>query len=161
MNTPSDGTVVYSAVLRPHHSIDESTTLAVAVAVATVMFVVGIAFIVAGAWPVTPFLGLESLLLLGAFHLNRRAGFAYEAINLTARALTVRRVDFWGNESDFSFPPYWLQVNIDEPPNRKSPLELRSHGTSLIIGSFLLPEERLQLAYALRRELHRLNQSGR
>jgi uncharacterized membrane protein len=106
---------------------------------------------------VVPFLGLEVLLLYGAFRLHQRAGNACEAINLTPRALTVRRVDHWGNRTEFRFPPYWLQVNLDEPPTRRSPLELRSHGDSLTIGSFLLPEERLRLARSLRRELARLS----
>ena len=103
-----------------------------------------------------PFMGLEIALLFAALRLNNRAGNAYEAINLTRKALTVRRVDHWGNRAEFWFPPEWLQVNLEEPPSRETPLELRSHGRSLIIGAFLLPEERLQLAHALRRELDRL-----
>lgn len=151
-----DSAVTYSVVLRPQRSADDRTLRTVVLAFAGVWFVAGVVFIAAGAWPVTPFLGLEVVLLYGAFRLNRRAGNAYEAINLSACALTVRRMDHWGKESDFSFPPHWLQVNIQDPPDRKSPLELRSHGTSLIIGSFLLPQERLSLAHALRRELARL-----
>lgn len=157
----SDSAVIYSVVLRPQRSADDRTLRTVVVACAGVWFFAGVVFIAAGAWPVTPFLGLEVVLLYGAFRLNRKAGNAYEAINLSARALTVRRMDHWGKTSDFSFPPHWLQVNIDDPPDRKSPLELRSHGTSLIIGSFLLPQERLRIARALRRELGRLTRSRR
>lgn len=161
MGQGSDTAVVYSVVLRPQRSADDRALRTVALAFAGVWFVVGVVFIVAGAWPVTPFLGLEVVLLYGAFRLNRKAGNAYEAINLSVRALTVRRMDHWGKKSDFSFPPLWLQVNIDDPPDRKSPLELRSHGTSLIIGSFLLPQERLRIAHALRRELGRLSYARR
>jgi uncharacterized membrane protein len=71
----------------------------------------------------------------------------------------VRRVDHWGKQTDYSFQPHWLQVNIEEPPTRHSPVELRSHGRSLTIGRFLLPDERLELARALRRELFRLTRS--
>ena len=56
--------------------------------------------------------------------------------------------------------PTWLQVDIADPPEPDSALLLRSHGKSLAIGAFLSPEERLDLAKALRAELTRL-QEGR
>lgn len=151
--------VRYSVVLRPHRSAGESTIRTVIRLVALAWLVVGMVFIVVGAWPVAPFLGLEVLLLYGAFRLSARAGNALEAINLTDSALTVRRVNFWGKQKQFSFPPYWLQVNFDEPPSNLSRLELRSHGNSLVIGTFLQPRERLELARVLRRELARLTGS--
>jgi uncharacterized membrane protein len=156
VNQPANSVVLYSAVLRPHRSARAGTIRRLVLCAFALLFSVSLIFIAAGAWPVAPFMGLEVALLFGALRLNDRAGNAYEAINLTRKALTVRRVDHWGNRAEFSFPPHWLQVNLEEPPSRETPLELRSHGRSLIIGAFLLPEERLQLAYALRRELGRL-----
>lgn len=113
-------------------------------------------FIIVGAWPVMPFLGLEVLLIYGALRLNHHTDNTEEAISLTERALTVRRVNHWGRRTDVSFRPDWLQVNLAEPPDRRTPLELRSHGRSTVVGSFLLPEERLDLARSLRKELSRL-----
>ena len=156
MSAETPNPVLYSAVLRPHRSSGVSSARIVVSALAVVGLGIGLAFAIAGAWPVMPFVGVELLLLLGALHLNLRAGNALEAIALTESALTVRRVDHWGKETEVAFPPYWLQVNLDEPPSRRTPLELRSHGRSLVIGSFLLPEERLALARTLRRELARL-----
>jgi uncharacterized membrane protein len=151
-----NSSILYSAVLLPHRSAGTRTIRKVVLFVFSVLFGASLIFVAAGAWPVAPFMGIEVLLLFGALRLNERAGRAYEAINLTRMALTVRRVDHWGNRSEFSFAPHWLQVNLEEPPDRETPLELRSHGRSVIIGAFLLPEERLQLAQALRRELDRL-----
>jgi uncharacterized membrane protein len=156
MSQPTNSVVLYSAVLRPHRSAGARTIRRVVLCAFALLFSVSLIFIAAGAWPVAPFMGLELALLFGALRLNDRAGNAYEAINLTRKSLTVRRVDHWGNRVEFRFPPEWLQVNLNEPPSRETPLELRSHGRSLIIGAFLLPEERLQLAHALRRELDRL-----
>ena len=42
---------------------------------------------------------------------------------------------------------------MDDPPRRHSLLTLRSHGRWLEIGGFLTPEEKLDLARALRRAL--------
>ena len=156
MGDRADAAVLFSAVLRPHRSAGPSAVRLLVVLVAAVWAAVGIVFVIAGAWPVAPFFGVEVFLLWLALRLNDRAGRAYESINLTENALTVRRVDHWGKMADYSFPPHWLQVNLGEPVTRRTPLELRSHGRSLVIGSFLLPEERSTLARTLRRELGRL-----
>lgn len=159
MGDETSDPVLYSAVLRPHRSAGAQNVRVVVLAMAAVFFAVGGAFALAGAWPVMPFLGLEVLLLFAALQLNLRAGNALEAIALTESALTIRRVDHWGKETQVAFPPHWLQVNLEEPPDRMTPLELRSHGRSLVIGSFLLPNERLALARTLRRELDRLTRA--
>lgn len=156
MNEIVDGAVLYSAELRPHRSTAPRAATTIVLAVGSVWGVISLAFIAMGAWPVLPFLGLEVLLLLIFFRLNHRAGNACEAIALTPQALTVRRIDHWGKQSQVSFPPHWLQVNLEPDPSRDNRLELRSHGRSLTIGSFLLPQEREQLAFALRRALGRL-----
>ena len=57
-----------------------------------------------------------------------------------------------------SFQPYWVRVEMDDPPEHESQLRLVSHGRSVTIGSFLTPDERLDLAQALRGELARLRQ---
>jgi uncharacterized membrane protein len=159
MDQHAGNAVVYSAVLRPHRSAGGNAIRWIMCLVAIAWLIVGLAFAAAGAWPVTPFLGLEILLLYAALRFNQRAGNAYEAVSLSVQALSVRRVDHWGKQTDYWFQPHWLQVNIDEPPTRRSPVELRSHGRSLMIGKFLLPHERLELARALRRELFRLTRS--
>ncbi len=155
-----EGVVLYSAVLRPHRSSHPRTATTIVLLLAGVWTVIAMGFLAAGAWPILPFLGLEVVLVYVLFRINQRAGNACEAIALTPQALTVRRTDPWGKQTSVSFPPHWLQVNLEPDPARDNRLELRSHGRSLIIGSFLLPEEREQLAFALRRALGRLTAGG-
>jgi uncharacterized membrane protein len=159
MNQPAETAVLYSAVLRPHRSAGQKVARVVAALVAGLLTVVGTGFLLAGAWPVLPFLGAEVVLLYAALRFNQHAGNAFEAINLTRQALTVRRVDHWGKQSDFSFPPDWLQVNLQPMPGHDNRLELRTHGRSLAIASFLPPHEREELALTLRRALGRLSTS--
>ena len=156
MIQPADSTILYSAVLRPHRSAGLRGIRLVTVLFALLLTAIATGFVLAGAWPVLPFLGLEVPLLYLALRLNQRAGNAEEAINLTRNALTVRRTDHWGKQSSFSFPPHWLQVNLLSLAGGDNRLELRSHGRSLAIASFLPPEERQALALTLRRALHRL-----
>jgi uncharacterized membrane protein len=156
MNQSTETAVLYSAVLRPHRSAGKSGARIITVLFALLLTATGGGFLLVGAWPILPFLGLELLLLYGALRLNQRAGNTEEAINLTRSALTIRRVDHWGKQSFVSFPPHWLQVNLLPLPGNDNRLELRSHGRSVAIAGFLPPGEREKLALTLRRALARL-----
>lgn len=151
-----DAPVLFEAVLTPHRSLGPRGFVILMSAIAAVAFTAGLAFFLLGAWPVVGFMGLEVLLVWVAFRVNYRRANAFEQLELTADRLTVRKVDPWGAETTFGFQPYWLRVEIADPPEPDSPLSLRSHGRSLIIGGFLSAEERLQLARTLRVELDKV-----
>lgn len=123
--------------------------------VAVVSFVAGLAFLLEGAWPVFGFFGLDVALIYFAFRASYRSGHLYETVRLTRGELAIQRVLPSGQVRSWSFQPYWLRVHIDEPPVPASQLTLSSHGRSLVIGSFLSPGERVELAHALRAALSR------
>jgi len=50
---------------------------------------------------------------------------------------------------------------MDDPPEHDSQVVLSSHGRSLVVGSFLAPEERAEFARALRAALNRCRQALR
>jgi uncharacterized membrane protein len=125
-------------------------------AIALVSFCVGVAFVLMGAWPVTGFFGFDVALIYLAFRINYRRARMFETLALTASELTVERVSHRGRRQTWQFQPYWLRVTMDDPPQHDSRLTLSSHGRSLTIGAFLSPEERLELAEALRGALARL-----
>jgi uncharacterized membrane protein len=77
-------------------------------------------------------------------------------VRLTDSLLTVERVAPSGRRERWRFQPYWLQVEIDERTASRRALMLRSHGRILEIGSFLTPDEKVDLANALRAELNKL-----
>ena len=148
-----DEQVLFDAVLTPHCSLSRQGFFVLMAAICAVSFTAGLFFFLAGAWPVVGFLGLDVLLIYIAFRINYRRARMYETLHLTSEALTVRRVDPWGGETRWRFKPTWLQVLLDDPPARGSPLTLRSHGKSLASGGFLTAEERRDLATALRAAL--------
>lgn len=152
---PDESLVHFDAILRPHRSLSPAGFTLLMSAVASVGFGAGIAFLMMGAWPVFGFCGLEVVLIYVCFRLNYRSGRIFERVRLTDRALTVERHNVRGAPLGWTFQPYWLRVVIDDPPEHDSPLTLRSHGRSLVIGSFLTPEERLDFAQALRSALAR------
>jgi uncharacterized membrane protein len=144
---------VFDVLLTPHRSLSPRGFLLLMALVCAISFTAGLIFYLAGAWPVVGFLGLDVLLIYVAFRINYRRAHMYETLHMTAHALTVRRVNHWGEERRWSFQPAWLQILMDDPPDHGSQLTLRSHGNSLVIGSFLTPGERLDLARALRSAL--------
>lgn len=147
------GEPLFDALVTPHRSLGPRGFLILMAAVVAVSFGAGLFFFLAGAWPVVGFLGLDVLLIYLAFRANYRAARMYETLRLTGESLEVERVNHWGERQSWRFQPAWLRVDIQDPPESGSPLTLTSHGRRLEIARFLSPEERLELARALRRAL--------
>jgi uncharacterized membrane protein len=158
---PDGGEVLFQAELRPNRSLSPRGFGLLMIALVAVSFVAGIAFVSMGAWPVFGFFGLDVLLLYWAFKASYRSGNLYETLKLTDETLEVRRVHPSGGSQVWRLPPYWLRVLIDEPPEHHSQLVLRSHGRDLTVGSFLTPEERVEVAGALRDALDVAFRRGR
>ena len=146
----SDGSeAAFDAVLHPHRSLSPYGFLILMIALSLVSFVTGIAFLIAGAWPVFGFFGLDVLLVYVAFRASYRSGMMYETLRLTSDNFTVRRIFPSGAVKSWSFQPYWLRVELDNPEGPDSELRISSHGRSVVIGSFLTSEEKLDLARTL------------
>ena len=148
----------FDVVLTPHRSLSPAGFAILMAAVIGIAFVGGIVFLIRGAWPVTGFGIVEVGLFYLMFRLNYRSARMHERLRLTDGALEVERHEVGGRIRRWAFQPYWLKVEIADPPQTDSRLVLSSHGRSLAIGAFLSPEERLDLARALRAELARLRE---
>lgn len=150
------GRIFFDAVLHPHRSLSPLGFRLLMAASAAGLFAVGLLFWQMGAWPVIGFCGLEFVLLYGAFRLNYRAARAYERLRLSDDGLEISRVRPDGAVSRvWRLQPNWLRIDIDIPPEHDSQLILSSHGRRMVVGSFLTPDERLELAEALREALNR------
>lgn len=147
-------------VVYPHRSLGPAGFLVLMGVLCACSFIIGLVFVLSGAWPVIGFLGLDVLVVYVAFRLNYRAARAYETVRLTPAELEITQVDARGKGRRVTFQPYWLAVDMDDPPRRDSRLTLRSHGRRLEIGRFLTPREKLDLARTLRRALDEARQPG-
>ncbi len=143
------GPFLFDARLRPHRSLGPRGFLILMLVICLVSFSAGLAFFLAGAWPVVGFIGVDVLLIYLAFQVNYRRADMYEDLQLTADSLTVRKVSHHGEVESWTFQPYWLQVQIDRPAEHSSRLILRSHGKSISIGAFLTASERAEVAREL------------
>ena len=127
--------------------------------VVLVSFLTGLGFYLLGAWPVTGFLGLDVLLIYGAFRLNYRAARLHELVELTASELRLTRVYPSGHSRSWSFNPYWVRLELEERETQADRLSLRSHGRVLTFGNFLSDEEKRGFADALRTALHMVKEA--
>ena len=150
------GRSLFDVVLAPYRSLSLSAFSTLMGFIVLVCLSLGTAFLIIGAWPVSGFLGLEIVLVYAAFKASYRSGRLSETLRLSGDTLTVRRISPRGRVQTWRFQPHWLRVEMDDPPDHDSQLTLTSHGRRLIVGSFLTPQERLELARALLAALKKL-----
>lgn len=146
---PNPAPLRFRARLTPHRSLTPAGFLAVMSALAAASFAAGLIFLLAGAWPVVGFLGLDVVLVYLAFRLNYRSARQYEIVELTDAALTVTRVDARGRGESFGFNPYWVQLDVRERSDGRADLRLGSHGREISFGRFLSDTEKRDFARAL------------
>ncbi|HEX7970542.1 MAG TPA: DUF2244 domain-containing protein [Stellaceae bacterium] len=147
--------VLYDAVLSPHRSLPPRGFAVLMVAMAAVSFCVSLAFVLNGAWPVSPFFGIDVLLIYWAFRINYRHARMREELRLTEESLTLDRISVYGERKRWQFQPFWLRVIFEEQDEDTNRLVLTSHGRSVVVGSFLGPNERRGVATGLMAALAR------
>jgi len=141
---------IFSAVLTPHRSLGRRGFLLLMLVLGSISFTTGMVFLLAGAWPVFGFCGLDVLLVYWAFRVSYRRGKAYEQVTVTPSELTVRQVSHRGGIREWTVNPLW--VRLDRVVHAEFGIErlfLVSHGRRLAIAGFLGPQEKESFAHAL------------
>ena len=143
----------FHAVLTPYRSLSPRGFLIVMVTLGAISFAAVMVFLVAGAWPVMGFFGLDVLLVYCAFKLNYRSGRIFETVDVTPSRLTVTRVHPSGQEEQFDCNPYWARVNLREWPDGRTVLSIAAQGREHAFGRFLTDDERRDFASVLKEAL--------
>lgn len=141
---------IFSAVITPHRSLGRTGFIVLMAIFGGVSFVSGMVFLIAGAWPVFGFFGLDVALLYWAFKLNYRHADAYEEVKVTPSTLTVRKVSHRGRQREWVLNPLW--VKLDKESHEEYGIErllLVSRGKHLVIANFLGPDEKAHFAQEL------------
>ena len=146
---PRDATI-FAAVLTPHRSLSPTGFLIFMLVLGGLSFISGMVFLMAGAWPIFGFFGLDVLLVYWAFRINYRAAYAYEEVTVTASELRLRKVSHHGRVREWTLNPLWVRLDREEHAEFGiERLYLVSRGARLPIGSFLGPDEKASFAQAL------------
>ena len=145
----------------PHRSLSPRGFAIVMGVLAGLLFFIGLGFFLAGAWPVIGFLGLELLVVWGAFKLNYRAARHRETIQTTTEELMVESQTPGGERAEKSFPIGWLRVSLSPPESPvmqsrdQQKIIVSSHGEQAEIGKYLHPAEKAGLSRELRAMIDR------
>jgi uncharacterized membrane protein len=145
--------ILLDTVLRPSPPLGPRVLLGILAAIGFINLAFAFGFVLRGAWPIAPFMGLDVVLLAWAFRASTRAAQREERILLTPSRLAVARAFPKKPRREWTFNPYWVRVEMDDPPEHGSQLTLWSHGKFLRIGQFLAPEERAKFAQTLKTAL--------
>lgn len=142
--------VLFQAVCTPPRSLTPRAFRVLAGLLGLAGGVVALLFLVLGAWPVLPILGLEVgfVLALVALH-ARRSARTVEVVMLTPGRLSVTRTDARGRREEIGLDPYWARAVHQENPAHAGVLLLQSRGRSVEIGRHLTAEEKAALRRAL------------
>jgi len=149
-NDPTGEPAIFSAVLTPYRSLSPTGLALLMLVLGGISFATGVAFLMAGAWPIFGFFALDVLLVYWAFQVNNRRARAYEQVTVTPSELTVRQVSHHGRISEWTLNPLW--VRLDRVVHTEFGIErlfLVSHGRRVAIAGFLGPQEKESFALAL------------
>jgi uncharacterized membrane protein len=142
----------------PHRSLGPAGYRVLLAVVIGVNAVGAVVFAIAGAWPVSGFMGLDVLALYLAFRFSYAQTRAFERISISSSSFTVERCDARGHSSMVSLPSYWARVNF-EGDDTGGEITVRSHGKSIAVGEHLPGPERQHFADTLKRALFQARQS--
>ncbi len=148
--------VLFEAVCTPPRSLDARGMRIIAGFVLVASAMIGLLFLMLGAWPILGFTGLEAALVLGLLAMHRRWSLrSVEILILTEDRLTIRRTDFQGRREEVRIDPYWARLRLEERPGRVALLVLRQRDQAVEIGKLLGDEQKRDLAGALGEALRR------
>lgn len=139
----------FDAILYPNRSLPNAGFIAVMAIVIGANLFFGTYFYAIGAWPVIGFCGLDVFLVWLAFRLSYRQGRLHERVRVAPGDMRVSRVLPSGHESRWRIEPFWARVVVDNPEQHEARVRIVSKGRSLVLGSFLSPDERMAFARAL------------
>jgi uncharacterized membrane protein len=149
----------FERVLLPHRSLPSRNFHLLMGVLGVISLAVGVGFVSVGAWPVIGFFGLDVALVYLAFRLSYRSARQRETLRLAGDAFTVERVSVQGERRKWQFQPFWLRVILEERADSSNRLLVASHGRSVVIGDFVPPATRRELAETIREALARWRNS--
>jgi|SRR6185312_5055527 len=146
----SSPAIYFSTSLRPHRSLPPDGFKWLIRGVVAANLVIGLPLYMLGAWPVMGFMGLDVALLWWLFQRNYLDARRSETLVLTDRELVIDRVSPDGEREQHRLDAYWLKIEQGER------LIVTSRGNRVVIGRFLAPDARCEVAEQLQAALIRL-----
>lgn len=152
---------ILDLVLWPHRSMAPRHFAWAVAGVALVFALMGLRFLLLGAWPILPFLLADGLLLAWALRASYRSGNAAERLRLDADGLVIERVNPLGVRRRVRLEPLAVRVELERFPDTRNRLWLRARQRREPLGAFLSAAEREELAAVVEEGLARWRSAAR
>jgi uncharacterized membrane protein len=145
----------WSVTLTPHRSLTREGFVALMAILVLLNLAGGLLFFVAGAWPVTGFMGLDVVLVWWAFRQNFTDGRRAERISIARDRVTLQRLSLAGPGETLEFNRRWLKVELEFDVARDvvGRLLLVYQGSKTEVGAFLGGDERRSLCKEIKAAL--------
>ena len=148
---------LYSITLKPYRSLNKIGFITMMIVLCGFSFITGIIFMKKGAWPVFGFFGLDILLIYIFFRLSFKSGKEFEVINLTKKKLIIKKYKEKKIIKTFILDANWVKIQIQNPLEQSSKLQISSKNKSIIIGSFLRLDEKIEVLQNIENALRKHN----
>ncbi|MFT7685747.1 MAG: putative membrane protein [Candidatus Azotimanducaceae bacterium] len=138
-------------VLRPNFSMTWRGNLYFLCGLSCLSLVIGLGFLVNGAWLVLPYSILEMLILAICLYSCVRKCYQQEIITLFTDEVIVEKGRFSAQER-WAYPRFWSKflVKTSKHPWQPKQVTLRSHGNEIELGSFLNEKDKTLLIEELK-----------
>jgi uncharacterized membrane protein len=156
---PRDKPAIFDLELRPNRSLPERQFWLMLAGVAAIFLLMGVRFLLLGAWPILPFMAVDTALLWWAMRASYRSGRASEHLRLDAEGLELVRIAPHGTARRTRLTPWLARVELEQLGPDQNRLWLHASGRRLNIGSFLSPAERADIAAVIEAGLARWQRS--
>jgi len=140
---------LFRALITPHRSLGQNAFRLVMTLMCVATFVSSVPFMLAGAWPVAGFFGLDLLAIYLAFRVNFRRARSFEEVFLTRIELLLRKVSHRGDRREWRFNPAWTRLErVSDEDFGLQRLTVVSRGESVSVGNALSASEKADFADA-------------
>jgi uncharacterized membrane protein len=146
---------ILDLTLWPHRSFSPRHFWWAVAGVAVVFLLMGVRFLLLGAWPILPFMVVDLALLAWALRASYRSGHASERLILDDRALVLEQASPLGARRRVALEPLAVRVELETFPDMRNRLWLKARERRVALGSFLSAPERVELAAVVEEGLAR------
>lgn len=146
----SPETIYLDAELRPNASLSPKAFTIVISLIGLFSFSAGILYLSLGAWPVFGFFGLDALAIWYAFRISRRAQSQVTYLRVDNTHVRLWHMQKGKPDKRADLPTAFVRIALCEPGHYNSCLTLQYGERTWIIGRFLPPQARADLATELR-----------
>jgi uncharacterized membrane protein len=143
-------TPIFAARITPHRSLDQQGFRLVMTLVCLASIISSIPFMIAGAWPVAGFFGLDVLALYVAFRVNFHDARGFEEVAVSPLKVMLAKVTPKGERAEWRFDTIFTRLERqDDEDFGLMRLSVVSRGQSVPVAQALSPGERASLYDAM------------